>query len=179
MTHVVPAICEAEVELPPVSTTLIWQYGGCHYKAKRWSEAAEWYIAGSHQLFGSHGLLSSSKCFWKAALCYIEKREYAQESTVIHHCPTNEVTTHYVIFLTAVHQAIQAINDMQKAPDFDCKMLMLATHISHQSEMRTVLLSVLEGLLKTLKMGSSGDVVVQAMTLIRCIVKLILQPAPS
>lgn len=64
---------------------------------------------------------------------------------------------------------------MQKAPDFDRKMLMLATQISHQSEMRTLLLSVLEGLLKTLKVGSSGDVVVQAMTLIRCIVKLILQ----
>lgn len=64
---------------------------------------------------------------------------------------------------------------MQKAPDFDRKMLLLATQISHQSEMRTLLLSVLEGLLKTLKMGSSGDVVVQAMTLIRCIIKLILQ----
>lgn len=179
------SVCEAEVvELPPVPTTacltLIWQYGGRHYKAKRWSEAAEWYIAGSHQLFRSHGLSSSSKCFRKAALCYIEKREYAHASTVIRRCPTNEATTHYVIFLTAVHQgleneAIRAINDMQKAPDFDRKMLMLATQISHQSEMRTLLLSVLEGLLKTLKVGSSGDVVVQAMTLIRCIVKLILQ----
>ncbi|KIJ97167.1 hypothetical protein K443DRAFT_106039 [Laccaria amethystina LaAM-08-1] len=155
--------------------SLIWQYGGRHYKAKRWSEAAEWYLAGSHQLFRNHGLLSSSKCLRKAALCYIEKREYAHASTIIRRCPTNEATTHYIIFLTAVHQAIRAISDMQKAPDFDRKMLLLATQISHQSEMRTLLLSVLEGLLKTLKMGSSGDVVAQAMTLIRCIVKLILQ----
>jgi hypothetical protein len=70
---------------------------------------------------------------------------------------------------------VRVINDMRKAPDFDRKMLLLAMQISHQSEMGTLLLSVLEGLLKTLKMGSGGNAVVQAMTLIRCIVKLILQ----
>jgi len=72
---------------------------------------------------------------------------------------------------------------MLKAPDFDRKMLLLATQISHQSEMRGVLLSVLESLLKTLKIGSSGEVIVEAMTLVRCIVKLVLgllvQPAAN
>jgi len=63
---------------------------------------------------------------------------------------------------------------MLKAPDFDRKMLLLATQISHQSEMKAVLLSVLEALLKTLKVGDSGEVVVEAMTLIRCIIRLAL-----
>ena len=62
---------------------------------------------------------------------------------------------------------------MVKAPDFDRKMLLLATQISHQSEAKGVLLTVLESLLKTLKIGSNAGVA-EAMTLNRCILKLIL-----
>ena len=63
---------------------------------------------------------------------------------------------------------------MLKAPDFDRQMLLLATQISHRSEMKSVLLAVLESLLKTLKIGSGGEIIVEAMRLIRCIVKLVL-----
>lgn len=63
---------------------------------------------------------------------------------------------------------------MLRGADFDRKMLLLATQIAHQSEMKAVLLSVLEALLKTLKVGDSGEVVVEAMTLIRCIIRLVL-----
>ena len=70
--------------------------------------------------------------------------------------------------------AIRAIHDMLKAPDFDRQMLLLATQISHQSEMKGVLLAVLESLLKTLKIGSGGEIIIEAMRLIRCIVKLVL-----
>jgi hypothetical protein len=69
--------------------------------------------------------------------------------------------------------AIRAIHDMVKAPDFDRKILLLATQISHQSEMKGVLLAVLENLLKTLKIGSNAEVA-EAITLNRCIIKLIL-----
>jgi len=62
---------------------------------------------------------------------------------------------------------------MVKAPDFDRKMLLLATQISHQLEMKGVLLAVLENLLKTLKIGSNAEVT-EAITLNRCIIKLIL-----
>lgn len=68
--------------------------------------------------------------------------------------------------------AIRAIHDMTNAPDFDRHMLFLATQLSHQSDMKPVLLTVLESLLKTLKIGSNGDVVVEAMALIRCIIRL-------
>ena len=71
--------------------------------------------------------------------------------------------------------AIKAIQDMLKAADFDRKMLLLATQISHESEMKTVLLSVLEALLKTLKVENSGEPVAEAMTLLRCIIRLVLK----
>lgn len=63
---------------------------------------------------------------------------------------------------------------MLQSPDFDRNMLLLATQISHQSEMKGVLLTVLEALLKTLKLGNSGETAVEAMTLIRCIIRLAL-----
>ncbi|KAF9481252.1 SPO22-domain-containing protein [Pholiota conissans] len=175
---------DADIELPSVPTTacltLIWQYGGRYYKAKKWSEAADWYMIGSHNLFKTHSLSSSAKCFRKAALCHIEQREYSLASTIIRRCPNNEASTHYVIFLTAIHQGLEseatrAIHDMVKAPDFDRKMLLLATQISHQSDMKGALLAVLESLLKTLKIGSNTEVVVEAMTLVRCIIKLVLK----
>jgi hypothetical protein len=175
------SVCEADFELPKISTTacltLIWQFGDRHYQEKRWSEAADWFVIGSHQIFRSSSPTTSSKCFRKAALCYIEQREYAQASALIRRCSTNEATTHYVTFLTAVHQglddeAIRAIQEMLKAADFDRKMLLLATQISHESEMKTVLMSVLEALLKTLKIENNGEPVVEAMTILRCIIRL-------
>jgi hypothetical protein len=51
-------------------------------------------------------------------------------------------------------------------------MLLLATQIAHRLELKHVLLSVLESLLKTLKVGSNGEVVIEAMTLVRCIIRL-------
>ncbi|KAF5339435.1 hypothetical protein D9611_009828 [Ephemerocybe angulata] len=78
------------------------------------------------------------------------------------------------LLASAHYPAIRSINEMQKAPDFDRKMLLLATQVAHRSEMRLVLLSVLNHLLKTLKFGSSGEIVVEAMTLLRCMIKLIL-----
>ncbi|KAK7007973.1 meiosis protein SPO22/ZIP4 like-domain-containing protein [Favolaschia claudopus] len=160
--------------------TLIWQYGDRHFNAKRWSAAAEWFLAGSHQLFQASCPTSGAKCYRKAALCYLEQREYARASTVIRRCPSNEAATQYILFLTAVHQglddeAIRAVRDMVKAADFDRKMLLLATQISHESEMKPVLLSVLEALLKTWKFEDNGETVVEAMTLIRCIIRLVLK----
>lgn len=82
----------------------MWQYGNRHYQAKRFSEAADWFLSGSHKIFKNMGPTSSSKCFRKAALCHIERREYAKASAIIRRCPTTEATTHYVIMLTAINQ---------------------------------------------------------------------------
>lgn len=64
---------------------------------------------------------------------------------------------------------------MVKAPDFDRKMLLLATQLSHESEMKSLLLAVLEALLKTLKVGNSDETAIEAMSLIRCIIRLVLK----
>lgn len=61
---------------------------------------------------------------------------------------------------------------MLKTPDFDRRFLLLATQISHRLELKHVLLSVLESLLKTLKVGSNGEAIIEAMTLVRCIIRL-------
>jgi hypothetical protein len=71
--------------------------------------------------------------------------------------------------------AIQAVDDMVKAPDFDRKMLYLATQLSHECDMKALLLSVLEALLKTMAIGDKADTLINGMTLIRCIIRLLLK----
>ncbi|EAU93351.2 hypothetical protein CC1G_04330 [Coprinopsis cinerea okayama7 len=183
LDEVFTLLSETDVDFSRASVTacltLLWQTGGRYYKAKKWTQAADWFLVGTHSFFKKNAPSCTAKCFRKAALCYIEQREYAKASTIIRHCPMDEAATQYIVFLTAFHQgledeAIRAIKDIQAAPDFDRRMLLLATQISHRSELKRVLLVVLEGLLKTLKLGSNGEIVVEAMALLRCIIKLIL-----
>ncbi|ESK93496.1 hypothetical protein Moror_1688 [Moniliophthora roreri MCA 2997] len=168
---------EFQVECVPATAciSLLWQYGDRHYNAKRWSEAAEWFLAGTHRLLMEVCSASISKCYRKAALCYIEQKEYAKAAAVIRRCPNNEAATHYVTFLTAIHQAVEALHRMVEATDFDRKMLLLATQLSHESEMKSLLLVALEALLKTLKVSQSGETVLEAMTLLRCVIRLSLK----
>ena len=79
--------------------------------------------------------------------------------------------------LTNIAVAIKALHDMRSAAGFDRRMLLLATQISHRLESKGVLLSVLEALLATLVAGSGAgcETVVEAMTLIRCIIRLVLK----
>lgn len=178
------SILEAEVELRSVPATacltLIWKYGDSHYQMKKWSEAADWFLAGTHQLFNEKSSVTRPKCYRKAALCYLEQKDYSKASTMIRRCPTNEAATCYVMFLIAVHQgledeAVMSIRDMQKASDFDRKMVLLATQLSHKLEMKSVLLSALKALLSAFKAGANNDAVVEAMTLIRCIIKIAMK----
>jgi hypothetical protein len=64
---------------------------------------------------------------------------------------------------------------MVKASDFDRKMLQLATQLSHEHDMKALLLTVLEALLKTMSGGDKGGMLVDTMTLIRCIIRLNLR----
>ena len=68
--------------------------------------------------------------------------------------------------------AIKAARDMARAPDFDRKMLLLATQMAHKADMKGLLLSVLDALLQTLNIRE-GDTVAEAMVLIRCAIRLI------
>ncbi|KAF8584952.1 SPO22-domain-containing protein [Ramaria rubella] len=179
-----------DYELPKVPTTacqsLLWQFGDRHYNAKSWSKAADWFLLGTHDAFKSMTQSNQTRCLRKAALCYIQQQEYARATNVIRRCRNNEAATYYVVFLTAVHQgledeAICAIQEMVRAKDFDRKMLLLATQLAHDAGFKMLLLTVLDSLLNFLQTQGGFDDGVEALTLVRCIIRLVLallkQPA--
>lgn len=63
---------------------------------------------------------------------------------------------------------------MSRSPDFDRKMLLLATRMAHESKMNALLLTVLEALLRTLKCGENLEADLEAITLIRCIIRIVI-----
>jgi len=64
---------------------------------------------------------------------------------------------------------------MVAAPDFDRKMLLLACQLSHEMDLKTLLLTVLRALLDTLNAQTRLESMAEAMTLIRCIIRLVLK----
>jgi len=75
------------------SPQLFYQYGERRHSLKRCSDAVS-----------SVTDIYSSKCYRKAALCHIEREEYAQASDLIRQCPGDEAATHYLSFLVAIKQ---------------------------------------------------------------------------
>ncbi|KAI0825283.1 meiosis protein SPO22/ZIP4 like-domain-containing protein [Trametes gibbosa] len=167
-----------EFELPKIPTTacltLIWQFGDRHYHAKRWGTAADWFLIGTHRVFGSMSHISNAKCIRKAALCYVQCGEHAQASAIIRRCPPTEAATHYVALLIAAHQAVAAVREMVHATNFNKRMLLLATRLANESGMKNLLLSVLEALLEaSVQVGVEAEP--EAVTLVRCIIRLVLR----
>ncbi|KAL4071139.1 hypothetical protein V8B97DRAFT_2024035 [Scleroderma yunnanense] len=157
-------IAKSDVELSKAAVnaclTLTWQYGDHHYHASHWTEAADWFMCGTHPIFAGLGSSSSSKCLRKAALCYIQQKEYAKAAFAIKRCPKN---------------ATRAVREMAEATDFDRRMLLLACRLAHDSDMKSLLLSVLMALLDTLNFRDNVENLTEGMTLIRCIIRLTLK----
>jgi hypothetical protein len=86
------------------SAQLFYQYGERKHSLKRCSDAVEWFLLGTRRVFSSVADTCASKCFRKAALCHIEREEYAQASEIIRQCPGEEAATNYLSFLVAVKQ---------------------------------------------------------------------------
>lgn len=63
---------------------------------------------------------------------------------------------------------------MVKASDFDRKMLLLATQLAHETKQKTLLLAILEAMLKTLRQEPHLEVESEGITLVRCSVRIIL-----
>ncbi|KAI6000917.1 meiosis protein SPO22/ZIP4 like-domain-containing protein, partial [Pisolithus marmoratus] len=180
----IPEVVKSDIELSKAAAsaclTLIWQYGDRHYHASRWSEAADWFMCGTNAVFSGLGPSCTSKCLRKAALCHIQQKEYARAAFAVKRCPVNGATTRYVAFLIAVHQGLEdeatrAVREMVEAPDFDRRMLLLACRLANESDMKSLLLSVLMALLDTLNFRSNVENLTEAMTLIRCIIRLTLK----
>ncbi|CAL1696816.1 unnamed protein product [Somion occarium] len=176
-------LSDADFVLPKVPVmaclTLLWQFGDRQYSAKRWLQAADWFLVGTHRVFNSVPHTSRTKCDRKAALCYIQQQDYAKASAVLQRCLHDEAATHYVMLLTAVRQgledeAIKAARGMAKCSDFDRNMLFLATQLAHESDMKTLLLSILEELLQVVD-TRTDHFQAEALTLIRCIIRLMIK----
>lgn len=61
---------------------------------------------------------------------------------------------------------------MVEAPGFDRKMLLLATQLANESDMKTLLLAVLQALLDTVQKQDGQNLRMEALVLIRCIIRL-------
>lgn len=70
---------------------------------------------------------------------------------------------------------MRAIEGMVKASDFDRRMLLLATQLAHESDLKLLLLTVLEALLKNVRLNPMAETEAEAVVLIRCIVRLVLK----
>ncbi|KAI0248099.1 hypothetical protein BJV78DRAFT_1132012, partial [Lactifluus subvellereus] len=169
----------AEFELPKIGATaclmLFYQCGERKRSLKRCSEAVEWFLLGTRRAFSSVADTCASKCFRKAAICHIEQEEYAQASAIIRHCPGEEAATHYLTFLVAVKQAIRAVRAMVHGSCFDQRMLLMATRLAHESDLKSVLLSVLQELLEFVRAGKTTEMNVEPITLVRCMIRLVLR----
>ncbi|TFK48044.1 hypothetical protein OE88DRAFT_1810744 [Heliocybe sulcata] len=184
MSDTLTDLRNGDIKLPKISTaaclTLLWQFGDRHYNARRWSQAADWFLVAAHSAFSSMGRSTEAKCYRKAVLSLIQGKEYARAYAAIRHCPQEESATHYVVFLTAAYQgleeeAIRAIKNMVNASDFDRRMLLLATQMAHEMDLRRLLLSVLEALLQTLQDEASIETEFEAITVVRCLIRLELK----
>ncbi|KAG8946412.1 hypothetical protein FRC04_011858 [Tulasnella sp. 424] len=160
--------------------SLLFQQGARCFQTKHYLQAAEWFKISADSAFEATSEANLSKCLRKTALCYIQAGQYATATDTIAKCPGNEAATRYVAFLCAAHQglevdAIRAVGEMAAAPDFDRKMLLLATKLAHEHKMRSLLLSILEKLLSTLQSNAALETEVEAMVLIRCMVRVIVE----
>ncbi|KAL5476400.1 SPO22_3 [Sanghuangporus weigelae] len=145
--------------------TILWKVGYRHLQVKKWSRAAEWFLVGTHKAFASIVHIAGPKCLRKAALCYTEQREYARASQIIQRCPSDQSSTFYLQFLTAVYQGFEE----------DAVAAIKAWLLSHESDLKIATLASLEALLKTLHRYGPMESDVEAICIARCIVRLVIR----
>jgi hypothetical protein len=58
---------------------------------------------------------------------------------------------------------------------FDQRMLLIATRMAHETDLKTVLLSVLQELLDYVRAGKTTEMNVEPITLVRCMIRLDLR----
>jgi hypothetical protein len=85
---------------------LFWQFAHQHFRAKRYLEAADWYLLGTHDAFRSIAELSRDKCNRKAALCHIEVCDYSHATVIARRCAPESALTQYILLLVAVRQGM-------------------------------------------------------------------------
>ncbi|VDB86539.1 unnamed protein product [Peniophora sp. CBMAI 1063] len=159
---------------------LFWQHANQHHRAKRLSEAVDWYLIGTHSAFQTIADVSSDKCYRKAALCLLELHDFSRATMTAQRCNLGSALTQYVLLVAAVRQgseeeAKRAVTNMVKASDYEGSMLLMAIRLAHESDLKVLLLSVLEEMLRSLKQAESLRAEPEAVALIRCTIRLVLR----
>jgi hypothetical protein len=88
----------------------------------------------------------------------------------VNSCPSSQVST-----LPSDFAAIQAVRAMVKAADYDRKMLLMATKLAHEADLKALLLSVLEELLRSVQCNDDLHSEKDAATLVRCTIRLVIR----
>ncbi|KAG1741203.1 hypothetical protein EDD22DRAFT_786776, partial [Suillus occidentalis] len=110
-------LSDVEFELLKVPATACIVICGASYGntafaiiAGQWKEAADRFSCGTRSIFASltRNPVSSSKCFRKAALAHLKRKDCTHAGSIICRHHDAEATTRYVIFLIAVHQSSRA-----------------------------------------------------------------------
>lgn len=65
------------------------------------------------------------------------------------------------------HAAVRAIREMVKAPGHDRRMLLLATQLAHERDLKPLLVAVLDALLADVRAQKGVDNEIEGVTLIR------------
>lgn len=64
---------------------------------------------------------------------------------------------------------------MVHSPGFDQRMLLMATRLAHETDLKNVLLSVLQELLDCVRARETTEMNVEPITLVRCMIRLVLR----
>ncbi len=62
---------------------------------------------------------------------------------------------------------------------FDQKMLLVATRLAHESDLKNVLLSVLQELIDFVGARKATETNIEPVTLVRCMIRLVLRLIPD
>jgi hypothetical protein len=80
------------------------------------------------------------------------------------------------VMMTVFHLlAIRAVKAMVHGSGFDERMLLMATRLAHETDLKNVLLAVLQELFDYMRAGKTTEMNVEPVTLIRCMIRLVLR----
>ena len=71
--------------------------------------------------------------------------------------------------------AIRAVKALVHGSGFDQRMLLMATRLAHETDLKNVLLSVLQEILDHVRARKATEINVEPITLIRCMIRLVLR----
>ncbi|SCV71567.1 BQ2448_3155 [Microbotryum intermedium] len=157
-----------------VATTYFWRHGD-HERAKEaFFEAGEWYTLSLHPLFIENGGIVDAKSMRKAALCYLEIRDFIRAEHTMNLRPDRppDAKDFFIRFFHAtlrqdVEQATQALDGMVKAPDFRYPLLLWACKVANESGITALSTAVLQALLSVHRRGGEGDTQKELLTTVR------------